>query len=561
MIIEQPEALWAVRDQAVRLEELVSDDPAVKELPLRRDVRSLGVVLGNVLREQAGDDLLRTVEDVRRLVIAAREEENGPAATPAAPTVQPLIAGCSVAECYRLARAFSAYFELTNLAETNHRKRRRRASQVLEKPPERGTLAGTLAHARKAGLSAGDALQLLERVEVVPVFTAHPTEVARRTVLFKRRRIARALERLDVLPLTRPAAAAGANAIAAEVASLWQSDEVHRRRVTLRDEINMGLDYFRIVVDSLPAVYEALSSAFAHAFGSRIAPNELPRVLRFGSWIGGDRDGNPFVTPQAMRDALEGARRLIVSSYVTSVADLMDRLSSSTAQEPVTAQLLERLRAYSERYPQVNRDNTTRSAAEVMRLFLDFVLFRLRQLRGGVHDAAYASAAEFRADLQVLRDNLCAHNGERLAALWLDPVIRQVDTFGFSLYSLDVRAHAATLETAVKELRAAPKSAIGESTSAALESMRAVAALKNEFPPDSIRSHVISGARKISSTAFGWRGLAVCGRRVLRAIRVSCRCRFSNRSRIFGTPRKCAAVCGLLQRIHRCWSRGAAGKK
>jgi len=494
-ITEEPDALWATSDQAARLAELITDDPQVKEIPLRRDVRSLGLLLGDVLCEQGGSQLLESVEELRLLAIR-RRDAGGSNEEAADARAREIIGDIDLKAAYRLARAFASYFELTNLAETNHRKRRKRASEVLNKPPQGGTILGTVIRAQKKGFAYGDLLELVGRIETVPVFTAHPTEVARRTVLFKRRRIAGELEMLDDLPLTHATARDCAAAIEAEITSLWQTDEVHRRRVTVRDEINLGLDYFRLLMASVPSIYTALANAFETVYGKPIAQRELPRVLRFGSWIGGDRDGNPFVTPATMRSALEMARRLVIDRYIASAADLMDRLSSSTSQTPVSARLLDALRNYSETYPSVQSNNETRSGAEAIRLFIDYVLYRLRATRDHTRGpGAYHHAENFSTDLVLIRDDLLENAGERLARLWVDPLIRQVDTFGFHLYTLDVREHAAVHERAIVQLRGATTSAVDDETLALLESMKTIADLKRRYDPESIRSYVISGTR------------------------------------------------------------------
>ncbi|HZU22031.1 MAG TPA: phosphoenolpyruvate carboxylase, partial [Terriglobales bacterium] len=196
--------LWAAQDQALRLAELTAaTDDRAKEAPLRRDVRSLGVLLGRTLVEQSGEPLFKTVEQLRHLLIhaRARSDRSQPSAEELEQARQ-IVASLSVQQAYRVAKAFAIYFELTNLAETNHRKRRRRAGKLDPgHAPLPGSFRGTLLRMRQAGISADEALDALRKVKVVPVFTAHPTEVARRTVLLKRRRIARCLELLDRLPL------------------------------------------------------------------------------------------------------------------------------------------------------------------------------------------------------------------------------------------------------------------------------------------------------------------------------------------------------------------------
>src|SRR5262249_38896927 len=235
--------LWEVEDQAARLAELTSNSPDLKEAPLRRDVRSLGRVLGQVLKEQAGTVLFDHVEQLRLLAIEHRDLQlRGETADETAPdryrlmeTARQFVGQMSVVAAYKLTKAFSTYFELTNLAETNHRKRRRRASELSrDLLPQRGDLRGTLLRMRDAGLDLEQARGALRQVKVIPVFTAHPTEVARRTVLFKRQRIGEQLELLDQLPLSDSEATKRAAAITADITALWQADDVRRSKPTVR---------------------------------------------------------------------------------------------------------------------------------------------------------------------------------------------------------------------------------------------------------------------------------------------------------------------------------------
>ncbi len=461
---KQPETkpLWGVDDQAARLAELTSDAPKVKEAPLRRDVRSLGRLLGEVLKEQAGEALFTAVEEIRQLAIEYRETS-----LPASPNQSPdrqhqlmqrvtqIVSDMDLVEAYRMTKAFAIYFELINLAETNHRKRRRRTAQLSPNlPPQPGTIRGTLRRMRDSGLDKEAALAWLRQIEVIPVFTAHPTEVARRTVLFKRQRIAANLESLDRLPLTDAAAGEFEAAIAAEITALWQTDEVRRRPPTVRDEVKMGLDYYSgCLISMLPQLYEEFAAAFREVYQSEFSANELPTFLRFGSWIGGDRDGNPFVTAESTRAALHLARQVILDHYLAVAVDLMDRLSPSARQVPATPALLEMVERYAQRIPQVAPANETRGAEEIYRRFLDYVIQRLRWTREQTsHVDAYTDSSEFAADLNLLRDSLNTNGAERLASLLLDPLLRQISTFGFHLHSLDIRQHARVHARAVSEL-------------------------------------------------------------------------------------------------------------
>ena len=559
------EGLWKVEDQAGRLAELTSREGREKEAPLRRDVRSLGRLLGEVLKEQAGAGLFEAVEQLRLLLIEYRDlhARSGASEAEAAGEGElmsragSVVGRLSLSEAYRVTKAFATYFELTNLAETNHRKRRRRAAEVLaERPAQPGSFLGTLRRMRGAGFDERQALEFLSRVEVVPVFTAHPTEVARRTVLFKRRRIADVLERLDRLPLTAREAEQYEETIAAEITGLWQTDEVRRRRPSVRDEIKMGLDYYAdCLIETLPRVYEEMADAFRVAYGSELAARELPRVVRFGSWIGGDRDGNPFVTPASTHDALQMARQTIFDYYLAAAADLIRRLSISSAQAGVSPELETALAGYAATLRAPGLAPERHSPFDPYRRFLDYVQARLRAARDKpLHDyasapatnapantktpapddpkqaLAYADAEEFAADLRRVRDSLASRGGERVARLAVDPLLRQVETFGFHLHTLDIRQHARVHARAVRDLARAAlfdgdeetnsqvtaveqgsesstqHSALGtehselppppsEETAALLDTLRTLAELKRAYPPQAVRSYVISGAR------------------------------------------------------------------
>jgi len=258
--------LWKPENWPLRLAELEARTGDIKEAPLRRDVRSLGMLLGQVLREQAGDSLFGEVEQLRQIAIRRREAQNGEGGQPFAGA---LGSGQSLdtVQAYRLARAFAFYFELINLAETNHRKRRRLSLQ-LSGDTQRGSLRGTLRAMRAAGISGEAAVDWLRSISIIPVFTAHPTEIARRVVMFKRRRIADLLEQLDRIPLSDEQLEQYEESLTAEITALWETDEVRTRRPTVRDEVKMGLDYYDAsIFATLPGLYAEVAAAFEAVYG------------------------------------------------------------------------------------------------------------------------------------------------------------------------------------------------------------------------------------------------------------------------------------------------------
>jgi phosphoenolpyruvate carboxylase len=505
--------LWNVDDQVARLAELTSHDRDLKEAPLRRDVRSLGRLLGEVLKEQVGDKLFSAVEELRLLLIEHRELQGEPGhdvedKRRLIERAESIVNRLDLTEAHQMAKAFAIYFELTNLAETNHRKRRRRAAQASpELLAQPGSFLGTLRRMRDAGITRQQALEWLAKIEVILVFTAHPTEVARRTVLFKRQRIAAELEQLDRLPLTERESEKHEQAIIAEITALWQTDEVRRRQPTVRDEIRMGLDYYpSVLFATVPVLYDDFADDFFETYGEELPANALPLVLRFGSWIGGDRDGNPLVTAECTRDALQIARETILSYYISRVNDLIWQLSPSTHQVPVSIELEAALESYAATVSAPELNPERHPPEEIYRRFLDYVLARLVLAQDDPGNKnAYQRAAEFREDLNLARRSLSTNGGERVARFFFDPMLRQVDTFGFHLHTLDIREHAEVHKRALLEFSnvvvgkdgaLAPPPA--KETVNLLTSLKTITNLKREYPPEAIRSYVISGAQSAS---------------------------------------------------------------
>jgi phosphoenolpyruvate carboxylase len=503
--------LWKAEDQRARLIELEGRDAASKELPLRRDVRSLGRLLGEVIKEQVGPELFDHVEQLRMLAIEHRDTESANTDISAQyelmERARRMVGSMTVDQAYLLTRAFAIYFELTNLAETNHRKRRRRASELSsDRASQPGSMKDTLLRMREAGISSLQALDSLRSVKVIPVLTAHPTEVARRTVLFKRQSISKELEKLDRLPLTDIEALRCEEAIAAEITALWQSDEVRRRKPSVRDEIKMGLDYYpSCLIATLPKLYDEIAAAFRQVYDCDLSSRELPTVVRFGSWIGGDRDGNPSVTPQSTHHALDMARRAILEHYISAIRELLRQLSPSRCQAPVSEELVVALDHYRLTISAKDANADLRSSHEAYRLFIVFVLHRLSlALDARSHADAYRDAEELARDLRLMRDSLSSNKGERLARALIDPLLRQIETFGFHLHTLDIRQHARVHSRAVAELAQAAKIETGslpappsQETTDLLNTLRGVAELKRDYPAQSIQSFVISGARSV----------------------------------------------------------------
>jgi phosphoenolpyruvate carboxylase len=478
------EPLWRAENQDERLKELLGIVPGAKEAPLRRDVRSLGRLLGNVIKDQEGEQLFGTVEALRKLCIAGR----GGDYTSAPPL--DIFAKLNAREAARLAKAFAMYFELTNLAETNHRKRRRRALQLsADLAPQPGTIKGTLLRIREAGISFEEMFAALKLVRVIPVFTAHPTEVARRTIIWKRQRISRLLEQFDNLPLSDSRAVEIQEAITAEIIALWQTDEVRRVTPTVFDEIQMGLDYSHVLFETIPELYLEVADAIEDVYNTPARPAALPRLVEFGSWIGGDQDGNPNVTYESTDYALAHARQTILRHYSHNLKELRRALSPSRKRVAVSRELQARLDEYETRLDFHIADRVD----EPYRRFISCMLFRLDlAASNAAAEQAYASPKEFADDLNLMRDSLAMNKGQRLADLLVDPLLRKLDTFGFHMYALDVRQHARVHANAARALTSATKEETGSARDL-LGQLRGFAHLQQSHDSRAMQAYVISG--------------------------------------------------------------------
>ena len=438
---------------------------------LRRDIHALGQVLGQVLREQEGPDLFEEVERIRRACKALRLRY-----TPrAAAALQRRIGGLDLGRAVAIARAFAIYFQLVNIAEQHHRLRRRRDHELWtnQEGVQADSFAALALDLRARGIPAPEAARAVAALRVDLISTAHPTENVRRTVLEKYQAIYAWLQRQDREVLTPAQEAAQGQALLAEVTALWQTDELRSSPPTVIDEVKNNLFYFEdILFDALPGVALQLQAALAAAYPE--APPPVGGVVRFGTWVGGDRDGNPRVTPAVTRQALVLGKRLVLTKYLRAVAAVAKKCSSSTTLQPAGAGLLRSIAADEAAMPTFAAFMAERNREEPYRRKLFFMYRKLEIALGalGVEgepdpggtadtppplgaDRGYAVAEAFAADLEGIADSLREHRGAVLADAEIEPLLRRVRLFGFHLATMDIRDHSARHEQAVAEALAA----------------------------------------------------------------------------------------------------------
>ncbi len=327
-------------------------------------------------------------------------------------------------------------------------------------------------------------------------------------MLLKRRRIAAELEKLDRLPLPDSQAQACESVILTEITALWQTDEVRLQRPTVVDEIRTGISYYVMTLfEATGRLYEGIAADFRAVYGATVEMASLPICLRFGSWTGGDRDGNPYVTPECTSEALELARAMVLAHYFQELGLLVRRLTVSTHQVPASAELLERLAVYEREVAEPAEELSRTPHSEAYRRLILIMGARLRFTREQIFNpAAYPSAGEFCDDLQIIRRSLSGSGGARMATELIDPLVCKLRTFGFRLHTLDIRQHARVHRQAMDEVRqviaaqggrppiAAVIAAIPGSSRELLDTLRGVTEAKRSFEPEAVMRYIISGA-------------------------------------------------------------------
>jgi phosphoenolpyruvate carboxylase len=423
-----------------------------KDEPLRRDINLLGRVLGQVLLEQEGQALFDAEEEIRILCKRLRFDYD----LALEERLKQRIEASSPRELRRIVRAFSVYFQLVNIAERYHRVRRRRQYESSSgNPPQRASVASAISHLKDAGMGAETLQRTLDGLNVGLVLTAHPTEALRRSVRRKHVRIGEMLESLEFPTLTWKERRRLEEELAEEITTLWQTDELRVRRPEVSQEIERTLLFFENpLISATLEAYREFEDELSRQFPEH-APS-LGRVLEFGSWVGGDQDGNPFVEPGMINAALALHRQVILKRHLSCVLWLADHLSVSTRMVPVSDQLRRSVERDEELIPEVAERHRTVDPNEIYRRKLLFVAERLRRtLAEPRASAAYTRAVDFVRDLSVVRDSLLGHGGERIANGGLRDLIRQAEVFGFHLAKLDVRQESSVIVRTVAELVAA----------------------------------------------------------------------------------------------------------
>jgi len=415
---------------------------AAKNAPLVDDIRLLGRILGDVIREQEGKDAFELVEQVRRLAVAYRLKRDARAGR----ALDRLLTSLSGERTVSVIRAFSYFSHLANIAEDRHHLRRR-AVHERQGHLQRGSLQGAFDRLARRGVGADAIAETLRHAWISPVLTAHPTEVQRKSILDAERAIAELLAARSAEMSDRERAGNEA-LLRARVTQLWQTRMLRTARLTVDDEIENALSYYRSTfLEQIPLLYRDIEDALP---GHAIAP-----FFRMGNWIGGDRDGNPNVSAETLETALARQGETALRWYLTQVHELGAELSNSATLCPVTPELQALADASADTNPHREDEPYRRALIGIYaRLAATLqVLTGTEALRHAVAPSApYAAPAEVRADLRTIEASLVTHHAEALVAPRLAPLLRAVQVFGFHLATVDLRQSSDQHEAVVAEL-------------------------------------------------------------------------------------------------------------
>jgi len=421
-----------------------SPEFAPHDAPLREDVRRLGTLVGNMLAEQISPEFLDEVERIRTAAIE-RRVENAPL-----DVLGGLLTGLDTSKAESLARAFATYFQAVNIAERIHRIRRRRDYQREGGSPQPESLLDVLTRLKAQGVEAGELIEWLEKLQVEPVFTAHPTEAVRRSLLEKEQSIVRAL--VDNFDPTRTPQERKEDddRIFMALSAGWQTAEASSVSPTVQDEHHhVGFYLANPIYRIVPALYESLADALQAVYGVAVP---IPRLLSFATWVGGDMDGNPNVGAATIANSLATQRAHVLEHYIEDIAGLSRLLSQTEDRVDVGSDLANRLFDYRVRFPEAAAKVRPRHADMPYRSLLTIIGARVEATLDDDHPEGYASADELLEDLRLIALSLIDHRGLHAGAYAVRRLIWRVRTFGFHLARLDVRQDSRVHDDALAQL-------------------------------------------------------------------------------------------------------------
>ncbi len=408
-----------------------------KDQALRKDVRTLGKMVGDLILEQGGETLFDFVENARLRSIRRREDNEKPGEE-----LAELVKDLDPEFAQQVIRSFSTYFQMVNTAEKVHRIRRRREYLQEVGHYQPGGFEDTLVKLKASGVSAEDFQALLHTLRIEPVFTAHPTEPTRRTMLRKEQNIVRHLVELLNPTMTAQETRVALDNIRLLITTGWQTDEHPSEQMTVADELEHVLFFITdVLYRAMPPFYEDIEHAVSRIYGEEGAAMEIPVLVKFASWVGGDMDGNPNVNAKTIRATLARQRSLILDLYYKECASIAAKLSQTVDNIEFDAVITAKVDEYRSVFQQAYHAVPARHRDMPYRVLLRLIQQRLQS----TYDDdifPYEKVAQFRNDIQIIADSLTNNKGEHAGLFSIQRLLRRIDTFGFHLVTLDVRQDA-----------------------------------------------------------------------------------------------------------------------
>ncbi|MDZ4835226.1 MAG: phosphoenolpyruvate carboxylase [Candidatus Melainabacteria bacterium] len=456
--------------------ESTTQDLSERNKPLRDDVRLLGFLLGDTIKRLEGEEVLNRVEEFRHICKALhllKDSDDVEEIKRVKSQLTTLIASLDLDTANKVIKAFLCYFDLINIAEQNHRLRRRALMEWNSADAiQPDSLNELFIKLNEQGVDDASLLDALNHLDIEVVFTAHPTEITRRTILLKQLEMAHYLFEKDHPPLTHEDSERVDEGLKSVVESLWLTDHIIYFKPSVMDEVRYGLYLFEtVVIDAILSVHRHLDEKrlsmeqqsretgdTGSSTGTTAAPDadadaDIERPVTyttFGSWIGGDRDGNPFVTPDVTIDAISHQRKVILKRYQKELETLFNQLSHSSNVAPAGKDLSESIENDGQLLPEIEARYASRYKFEPYRLKLLFIREKLENTVDGA-ESGYATPAEFLNDIVLMRHSLAAA-GSKLSTRTLDQLIRMIKIFGFHLAKLDLRQHSERHTAALDEV-------------------------------------------------------------------------------------------------------------
>jgi len=420
--------------KTLRRQDITFED---KDQALRDDVRTLGAMVGDLIREQGGDDLFEFVENARLRSIRRREGNEKPGEE-----LAELVENLDPNLALQVIRSFSTYFQMVNTAEKVHRIRRRRHYLRDVGHYQPGGFEDTLVKLKASGMTIEGLQALIDSLRIEPVFTAHPTEPTRRTILRKEQNIVRYLVSLLNPTMTAQEKHAALENIRLLITTGWQTDEHPSEQMSVADELEHVLFFMTdVLYRATPPFYEDIRTALARIYGDEAEKIDLPVFVHYASWVGGDMDGNPNVNAKTIRETLARQRSLILDLYFNECATISAKLSQSTGRTDFSEALLAKIDEYHSVFQSAYHAVPARHRDMPYRVYLRLVQQRLQS----TYDDdvfPYEKVSQFRADIQLIADSLQQNRGEHAGLFAIHRLIRRIDTFGFHLITLDIRQDA-----------------------------------------------------------------------------------------------------------------------